>query len=108
MDFSYEARDERGDWYPRQIRRNLVGYVVHLAQREMTLAEIATALRSYGIDPGPEPSARIADWLRAPRRYGWVVRVGPGRYRPGVIPKSTLRRMRRIAAMSHFRQSAAS
>ena len=83
-----------------------MGFVVHQAQREVTIAEIAAALRSYGIDPGPEPSARIADWLRSPRGRGWVVRVAPGRYRAGVIPKSTLRRMRRIASMSHFRQSA--
>lgn len=53
---------------------------------------------TLGIHVRPPVSQRVSDWLRAPTKYGWAVKTGRGRYRVGEIPKSSLRRMRRIAA----------
>jgi hypothetical protein len=74
--------------------RALLTLAIHQSGRPMTVAQLVHVVAFEGIDVGGRPSKVISDLLRTEVGKGWVVRVGPGIYAPGRLPKSSKSRLR--------------
>ncbi len=69
--------------------------------RVFTTAELGALLDVAIGEMGRAPGRKASDALRMPVGRGWVVRVGRGRYRFGVMPPTSLRRAQRWVAAMH-------
>ena len=97
-------RDARGRWLPDprslygiELRYVLTDVIASAPQRVWTVADLVRVLERTGFEVVGRPSKVVSDHLRAEVNRGRVVRVGRGRYRMGVIPGGTRRRIRRVA-----------
>ncbi len=62
------------------------------------VSELVEHLNALGVDLGPLPSKFVSDLLRAERNRGRVERVAWGKYRLGLVPRTTQYRAKIVAA----------
>lgn len=83
--------------YGLELRYVLTDLIDGPEKRVWTVAELVIRLEGGGFTLSGRASKEISDHLRAEVNRGRVLRVGRGRYRPGHIPGSTRRRIRKRA-----------
>ena len=79
------------------------GSLYLLADGPLTVAELVERLDADGIRLLGRPGKVVSDSLRWEVGRRRVVRVGRGRYAPGVVPRQTLSRMRSVVAAERQR-----
>ncbi len=90
---------------PRELR--MVLWDLLADRRVWTVDRMVAAVGRQGFVIGGSPPKRIADALRHHRRGGRVVRLAPGKYVLGELPRSTLHwyRTEALAARNRLRDS---
>ena len=74
-----------------ELRYVLTAYIHERGQ--LGVADLAALLRLDGFELDGRPSKAISDALRWERRRGRVIRIGRGRYAPGLMPRQTAARI---------------
>ena len=77
-----------------------------LAAGPLTVAELVQRIEADGLELFGRPGNVVSDALRWEIGRRGVVRLGRGRYGPGVVPRQTLSRMRTAVAAERARVAA--
>lgn len=85
------------DLWQVEVRYLMTDLMIRHPRKIWRVSEFVEALDDLGVDLGQRygirPAKRLSDLLRTEMVRGRVVRVGWGRYRLGVIPDTTRRRI---------------
>lgn len=87
-----------------ELRYALTDLIHGPEHRVWQVKDLVEALHAAGFHLGDTPSKLVSDHLRTEVGRGRVQRVGWGRYRPGSMPDSTRRRIRKRVARLHDRR----